>query len=282
MLRPLHEPGWVDWTTLDKIGLLTSGLKVRMTDLLQLRRGDRLVDVGCGPGLDTVQTARVVGETGLVVGIDHDERMVAKAQERAREAGVAAWTRHETADATAIPYEAGFFDASRSERLFQHVPAPAAVLREMVRVTRPGGRIAVADADWGTLSIGTSEVDIERRIVRLLPSFVRNAYAGRELLRLFRSQALTDVVVEVHPILWLDYATFWATSFSLPNLEEQLLASGVVSPEEFNRFRASLAAAQENGTFFASGNIVLVTAVKQVDELCGPLTAREQSGGEHE
>ncbi len=279
-----QNKGYVSSTVLAETALLTYRLKERMAEFLHIRAGDRVVDVGCGPGIDTVETARLVGETGLVVGIDHDGAMITEAQERAREAGVGAWTRHETADAASIPYETGFFDASRSERLFQHVPHAAAVLREMVRVTRPGGRIAVADADWSTLSIDTTEVDIERRIVRALPSLVQNGYAGRELPRLFRSQPLTDVVVEVHPIMWLDYATFWATSFSLPNLEERVLGSGVVSQEELSCFRASLAEAQEKRAFFASGNIVLVAAVKTPSKPTVPShecfhNHFEQSGG---
>jgi SAM-dependent methyltransferase len=257
-----HNQDYVSSAVLHEISLLTYKLKERMTQLLQIRTGDRVIDVGCGPGIDTVEMARLVGETGLVVGIDHDKGMIAEAEERAWKAGVATWTRNETADATSIPYGAGFFNASRSERLFQHVPHAATVLREMVRVTRRGGRIAVADSDWGTLSIDTPEVDIERRIVRFLPNLVHNGHSGRELLRLFRSQPLTDVSVEVHPIVWQDYATFWATSFSLPNLKERLLGSGVVSQEEFNRFRVSLQEAQQNQSFFASGNVVLVAAVK--------------------
>ena len=119
MLRTSQSQGYVNSAVLAETALLTYGLKERMAELLHIRAGNRVVDVGCGPGIDTVETAGLIGETGLVVGIDHDEAMISEAQERARKAGVGAWTRHEVADAASIPYEAGFFDASRSERLFQ-------------------------------------------------------------------------------------------------------------------------------------------------------------------
>ena len=221
------------------------------------------MDVGCGPGTDTVRIAQIVGSTGLAVGIDHDKQMIAEAQERAQRAGVAAWTEFEATDAAAIPYKSNFFGAAYCERLFQHVSHPAAVLGEMVRVTRPQGRIVVADSDWATLSIDTTEVGIERRIVHALPGMLANGYAGRELLRLFRMYPLADVVVEVHPIVWRDFPTFWATSFSLPDIEVRLINSGVVSGEELKRFRASLASAQETGSFFAQANMVVVTGAKK-------------------
>ena len=253
----------IDYATLDRIARLMVGLKKRMMELLRVETGQRVVDVGCGPGTDTVETAQIVGHTGLAVGIDHDEAVLAEAQARARRAGVTAWTHFVAADAAAIPYEADFFDSARSERLFQHVSDPAAILREMVRITKPRGRIAVADADWATLSIDTTEVEIERRIVRALPGLVQNGYAGRQLLRLFRSFALTDVAVEVWPVVWFDLATFWATSFSLPKLEARLVASGAVSAEELGRFRADLAEAQRTGAFFAHGDLMVVAGFKR-------------------
>lgn len=164
----------IDYATLDRIARLTVGLKKRMTELLRVETGQRVGDVGCGPGTDTVETAQIVGGAGCAVGIDRDETVLAEAQTRARRADVAAWTHFVAADAAGIPYEADFFDAARSERLFQQVSDPAAVLREMVRVTKPHGQIAVADADWATLSIDTTEVDIERRTVRALPGLVQN------------------------------------------------------------------------------------------------------------
>ena len=157
---------YVNSAVLHKIRLLTYKLKKRMTEILDIRTGDRVVDVGCVPGIDTVEgSAR--GRNGprrrdrRRQGDDCGGRG-ASVESRCRDR-----TRHKTADAASIPYEAGFFNASRSERLFQHVPHAATVLREMVRVTRSGGRIAVADSDWGTLSIDTTEVDIERRIRRI-------------------------------------------------------------------------------------------------------------------
>jgi hypothetical protein len=62
-------------------------------------------------------------------------------------------------------------------------------LAEMVRVTRRGGWIVAVDTDWGSLSIDHPEIDIERRLARVLPEkAVPDGYAGRQLFRWFRRQ----------------------------------------------------------------------------------------------
>src|SRR5262249_23945077 len=152
------------------------------------------------------------GPDGLVVGIDHDPAMIDAARERARRAGSTRWVRHELADALALPFEPGFFDACRSERLLQHTRDAAAALGERLRLPRPGGQVVVADADWGTLSIDSAERDTERRVVEFVRRTLGNAFAGRELFRLFGEAGLAGVAVEAWPIVWTDYAAFRATS----------------------------------------------------------------------
>lgn len=249
--------------TLDEIEGTTSDLRKRMTNFLRVETATRIVDVGCGAGTDVIQSAQIAGETGLVVGVDHDPALLAEAQERARRAGVGSQTRFIAADSSSIPCRTSCFDAARSERLFQHLSDPIATLGEMARVTRPGGRIAVADSDWASLSIDTPHIGIERCIVAALPTLLRNGYAGRELVRCFRACALEVVEVEIFPVLWLDYPKFWRTSFSLPDLETRLVDSGVVSRDELDKFRESLASAQNENAFFAHGDMVLVIGVKQ-------------------
>ena len=134
---------------------------------MQLRPGQKVLDVGCGPGTDTVALGQIVGSSGTVSGLDHDAAMVAEADRRARDSGVSAWVKHRLGEASALPWEANEFDASRSERLLEHLLRPEDALVEMVRVTKPGGRVVVLDTDWGSLSTDAEEPDIERRLAGL-------------------------------------------------------------------------------------------------------------------
>lgn len=262
MISPLENPGYVDPRTLQRLDQFVMDLKQRLLEILQIGSGDCVLDVGCGPGTDTIAAAKLVGRHGFVVGIDYDQMMVDQANKCARMAGVADWTVHIAADAAALPFKANAFDICRSERLFQHVDNGPHVLAEMVRVTRAGGKLAVADTDWCTLSIDTPEIEIERRVVSGIAGLIRNGYAGRQLFRLFKEQHLDNIQVEVYPIVWTDWNVFRATSFSITNLDKKLIESGVVTEEELQRFMTSLDNAHRRGVFFTSGNIMLVTGNK--------------------
>ena len=258
----IDNPGYVDYKDLQRLAKVTEHIKQRTLQLLRLRLGNRVLDVGCGPGTDTISMAALVGEDGAVHGIDYDEIMVKKANDRAERACVAAWTKHEVANALSLPFESNSFDACRSERLFQHVTDGARVLSEMVRVTKPGGRIAVSDTDWSTLSVDTPETDIERRVARFRADMFCNGYAGRQLFRLFRQELLSDITVEAYSIVCTDYEQFRASSFALNDVERRVIESGVVSADELRRFLESLKEAQKAGNFFAMGNIVLAFGEK--------------------
>ncbi|GAC1619774.1 MAG: methyltransferase domain-containing protein [Ktedonobacteraceae bacterium] len=236
--------------------------KQRTYTLMHIQQGHSLLDVGCGPGTDTITLADLVGPTGRVVGVDYDPTMITEANRRAEQAGCSAWCYHQQGDAKVLPLETGIFDSCRSERLFQHVCNPAAVLAEMVRVTKPGGRVVVWDADWGTLSIDTPEVDIERRMVRAHNErTLNNGYAGRQLYGLFKQQYFAEITVDIRPLYLTNYALIRYLTL-MDSTERDALASGLITEEELHRWQWSLEQAEAQGMFFAQVNAVLVTGRK--------------------
>lgn len=248
--------GYVDAAYLEQAARVGRRDKERTWALMQIAAGQRVLDVGCGPGLDTVEMAMLVGPTGSVAGVDHDPAMVVAADARAEAAGVAAWVRHQVADATSLPFAAEQFDACRSERLFQHLTQPGMALAEMVRVTRPGGLVVVMDTDYSTLTIDSHEHDIERRLARYTGERLHSGYVARHLYGMFRRLGLVDVSVEISPQSFLSYPLVrlgW-----LDEVEPRALAAGVVTEDELSRWHADLAEAEQAEAFFASLNHVLV------------------------
>ena len=91
---------------------------------MDIHKGHTVLDVGCGPGFDTVSLAKIVGSSGKVVGVDYDIEMIAQADKNAETTGVIEWCEHKLANATQLPFESDTFDSCRSESLFQHLLQP--------------------------------------------------------------------------------------------------------------------------------------------------------------
>ena len=136
MPKPKDMPGYLTPSSLKILALATLDLKDRVTEALGLSIGGRALDIGCGPGIDTVSMARIVGNTGLVVGIDCDPEMIQEATRCAKAQGVGDWARYELSNAEALPFDDGFFDACRIDRVLQHIETPSQALSEIARVTK--------------------------------------------------------------------------------------------------------------------------------------------------
>jgi SAM-dependent methyltransferase len=106
---------------------------------LNIPQGGIVLDVGCGPASITASLARVVGPSGLVLGVDRSEAMLARAVRA--ESGPQIGFLH--ADAQRLPLRDQTVDAVVSVAVLQLVPDPVMALAEMARVLRPGGRLAV-------------------------------------------------------------------------------------------------------------------------------------------
>jgi len=254
-----------EYTDAEYLGMaarILAPLKEQSYARMGVAPGRRVIDVGCGPGIDTIALAELVGSDGQVVGVDLDERMVAEAERRAENARRPASLRHRLADACSLPFASDMFDAARCERLFQHLPRPALALAEMVRVVKPNGWVVVVDTDWATLSLDSLEPDLERRLARFhAESTMQNGYAGRQLYRLFRQQNLSDITIEVLPQSMTDCGLV-RRCIGLEIAERNALQAGVLTQDELVRWHASMDTAAAQETFFASWNMVLATGRK--------------------
>lgn len=114
-----------------------------MIEKLRAGQGNRVLDVGCGMGTPAMRLAKATGTT--VVGITVSHEQVKRAGVRAASAGLADRVGFQHADAAALPFEDGSFDAVWALESIIHMPDRLQVLREMARVLRPGGRIVLTD-----------------------------------------------------------------------------------------------------------------------------------------
>ena len=119
-----------------------------LLDRIGLHAGDRVLDLGCGPLGVLDLFAERVGPAGRVVGLDREARYLAIARQELDARGFTG-VELMVSDATGTGCT-GSFDLVHERLVLNNVPQPAAVLAEMVRLTRPGGHVAVQDVDWLT------------------------------------------------------------------------------------------------------------------------------------
>ena len=140
------------------------GQRRQVIATLGLRAGERVLDVGSGPGLLAAEMADVVGPDGAVHGVDPSDTMLAMARARA-----APGTEFHAGDALALPFAEGGFDAAVATQVYEYVDDMPAALAEAHRVLRPGGRLLVLDTDWGSIVWRSSDDERMQRVLAQYP-----------------------------------------------------------------------------------------------------------------
>lgn len=115
----------------------------QLLDLAPPRPGERVLDVGCGTGVVTIEAARRLGPGGRVTGVDINEGMLAVARSVAAETLPQAGLDWRLADAGALPFADASFDLACCQQGLQFFPDPPVALGELRRVLAPGGRLAL-------------------------------------------------------------------------------------------------------------------------------------------
>jgi SAM-dependent methyltransferase len=144
---------------------LLQQVAAKSMELLALRPGQRVLEVGCGNGVFLPRLAAAVGSSGHVVGVDHAEVVISEVRSRLKAAELES-VRVEQADATSLPFADGTFEAAHCERMMMHLRDPDAALGEMVRVVRPGGVVVAAEPDWEGVRIDHPDPEALKLILR--------------------------------------------------------------------------------------------------------------------
>ena len=244
----------------DAFGLVPEVVRARQAavERLRLQDGDLAHDLGCGAGTATVAMAPAVQPGGQVVGVDVSETMVAEAARRT--AGADLPVSFEVGDAQALRFADDTFNGCRTERMLVHVPDATGAVAEMVRVTRPGGRVVAIDVDAGGLLLDHPDRLLTQTFLSTFTDALQNGWIGRQLPRLFTAAGLTDVTSDAVMVrVGLEIA-----ELLLGGHLQRLRETNAVDRTAADQWHRDLAAAADAGTFYCAMPVFVVAGSKPV------------------
>lgn len=214
-----------------------------LLDRVGIGAGDRVLDLGCGPrGILEMLSDRVAG-TGWVVGIDADPTHVTMASELVADRGLGN-VEVLCADARHTGLEPGTFDLAHARLLLVTVPEPAAVLAEMVRLTRPGGWVAGLEADTEHAICYPPHPAFDRLCELFTLAFTRNGaspHLGRRLSELYRRAGLRQVGFEARAAAYPPgHSRRTIRADLVRSLRPQILEMGLAGEAELDELDAAL------------------------------------------
>jgi arsenite methyltransferase len=218
-----------------------------LLDALAATPGERILDVGCGPGFYEEDLLDVVGPEGSLVGVDDSAASLAAAAKRCEGHDN---VRFHEGDALALPVADGEFDAAFSVQVLEYLPDPTAALTEMRRALRPGGRVVVWDVDWATVSWRTGDRARMERVLTAWDSHLTHPSLPQALTGHLRAAGFEDVRMEGHVFatneLTFDAYGGYLTSF----IERFVIDSGSIGSDEAAAWADEQRALHESGDFY--------------------------------
>jgi arsenite methyltransferase len=192
-------------------------------EALGAQPGDRVLDVGCGPGFYSRELLDLVGPEGSVTGVDQSPQMLAVARRRSEGFGNAAF---EEGEATALPVESGRFDRALSVQVLEYVGDVSKALAEMHRALWPGGRVVIWDVDWATVSWHSEDPDRMARVLETWDEHLAHPSLPRRLTASLRAAGFEDVRMEGHAFATAEPSEETYGGAALPVIERYVRQQG--------------------------------------------------------
>jgi SAM-dependent methyltransferase len=230
-----------------------------VAEALATAPGERILDVGCGPGFCCAELAEEVGPAGSVVGIDSSAAMLELAARRCAERDTV--ELHE-ADAVSLPVADATFDAALCVQVLEYVDDPDAALGEIHRALRPGGRAVVWDVDWATVSLHSNDPALTGRVLRAWDGHLVHPSLPRTLGPRLRSAGFENVRMEAHPFATCEFDPESYGCVLVPFVGAYVVGRNGITEEEADAWVAEQRNFGERGEFYFASTQFCFRATK--------------------
>ena len=224
---------------------------------LSVKRGEQILDVGCGVGFLSYEIALQTGDSGRVSGIDQNSEMIRHANKRCESLRN---TEFSEANAEDLPFPEESFDAACCTQVLLYVNDVAQVLSGIRRVLKPAGRIIIVETDWRGVVLNSDYDSITRKIFSAWDAAVPSPNLPVRLGQLLVDNGFCNVDVEPIPILNTEYTPSQFSHGMMNWITRNALKKGVITKEQSQKWLDDLDEKGNSGTYFFCVNRFLFSA----------------------
>jgi len=215
--------------------------------------GEKILDVGCGTGINVYALSKLVGPEGKITGIDNSEAMLAVARSKASAPNV----DYQLKAVEEMDFAADSFDRVVCTQVLGYVAEPVEAIRAMLRVVKPGGCLFISEADWDTLMYNIPDKELQRKITLCFSDHHGDGWIGRRLYSLCGQAGGKEI--ELHPYV-IHNSEYSARKYGGPLsyvIRDYLLRTKQCTEGEVQRWLKLLSQAFDDRTYFFSLNRVV-------------------------
>jgi ubiquinone/menaquinone biosynthesis C-methylase UbiE len=249
--------------TLETRGRTPTQARLRRNFLrfVPVRRGDRVVEVGCGTGVVLRDVAALVGRRGEAVGVDPSRTLLEVARRLRRDGAPGGRIVLREGRGATLPFANARFDVALAVTVILHVADALGVVREMARVTRRGGRVGIQDQDFGVVAVTHPDRPLTDRILTgVAERIYAEPWSGRRLPGLLLEAGLARVRLRTD--VYQDTTLEPFTKSFLERRAENAVRFGIADAPAAQRWLDGFTALVARGAFVLTMNYYGAVGVK--------------------
>jgi len=222
-------------------------------DAMNIDNSKRVLDMGCGTGIATRAIASRPGFSGKVKGIDLSPYLASVAEQLASGEGLGEQVEFQAGDTRNLDISDAEYDTVIAHTLVSHVDNPVEILKEAIRVVKPGGMIGIFDGDYASLTFGHEDPKKAKELDEIIiKAMVTSPHAMRQMPRIFQSVGLEIVYCFPYILAEVGKMDFWGPG--IESLRVLLPKSGAMTEAQANSLADGLVKDSERGVFFGASN----------------------------
>ncbi len=217
---------------------------------LSICEGEKVLDIGSGPGFLAAALAEATGSSGDVVGVDISQQMVDRAASKSQ----CSWLSYRVADAAALPFEDSSFDVVVSTQVAEYVPDIDAFCSEVFRVLKPNGRGLILATDWDAVCWHSEDPQRMDRVLRAFAPHCADSRLPRTLAARLRKSGLHVDDVSYFSIVNMDRYDGCYGELAVPFITAYVSSQGTVPDAELELWADEQSKLNVRGEhFFSTG-----------------------------